>query len=242
MGAICTNDLLDDGIPPMTFYRSLKAATRTVTLEETQTAVSTISDSDIEDDYQIEGDAVVHADKDHETEDKGDDNISLAELRSKLPHKRKTKKKFENGNVSCVIKDFSPPNSVTTLYDHHTCELTFEEANEDNDSRFENAITRTVQNLKDHKIPDIDQVPAGILNHNGKSNHDKLFQQYDTDAIPTDPKQNVVISETKRDTVDGLTSALSHIKERTLSVKGAAKRYEIDNIISRRSWGIEKQK
>ncbi|KAF2880686.1 hypothetical protein ILUMI_25488 [Ignelater luminosus] len=46
-----------------------------------------------------EGHVVEHVDKDLETEDEDDDNILLAELRSKLPHKRKTKRKCENENL-----------------------------------------------------------------------------------------------------------------------------------------------
>ncbi|KAF2896445.1 hypothetical protein ILUMI_09730, partial [Ignelater luminosus] len=51
-----------------------------MTLEEAQTVVSPISDSDIENKDQIEeGDAVEHADKDRETEDENNDNVRLAE-------------------------------------------------------------------------------------------------------------------------------------------------------------------
>lgn len=59
--------------------------------------------------------------------------------------------------------------------------MSFEDVNENNNSRFENTITRTisdraVQDLKDHKAPGIYQVPVEILKYIGKSNHDKLFQ------------------------------------------------------------------
>ncbi|KAF2892644.1 hypothetical protein ILUMI_13527, partial [Ignelater luminosus] len=60
----------DDGIPPMTFYRNLKAVARSVTSEEVETTVTAIYDFDIKDEDRIEeGDAVEHVDKDHETED-----------------------------------------------------------------------------------------------------------------------------------------------------------------------------
>ncbi|KAF2892645.1 hypothetical protein ILUMI_13528 [Ignelater luminosus] len=95
----------DDGIPPMTFYRNLKAVVRSVTSEEVETAVPALYDFDIEDEDRIEeGDAVEHVDKDHETEDKDDDNIPLAKFRNKLPHKRQTKKKFENKNNNRLHK------------------------------------------------------------------------------------------------------------------------------------------